>query len=125
MTQLQLSAGNRDLTAACIYAYQTLEGASTFVRCSVSQRFGGFRADYLLAMDYDFWLCIRQHCRFSQVDEALAAFRVHAGSASQSHSRASFNEDFRAQFQHGPLWMWPGFAARYAVRRWRGEAGHG
>lgn len=98
---------------------------ATFIKRSVFLKHGLFREDYRLAMDYEFWLRIRQHCRFSQVDEALAAFRVHAGSASQAHSRASFTEDFRARFQHGPLWMWPEFAARYAVRRWRGEAGHG
>ena len=98
---------------------------ATFIRRSVFEKHGLFSADYRLAMDYEFWLRIRQHCRFTQLDEPLAAFRVHAGSATQKNRRASFDEDFRARFQHGPWWMWPEFAARYAVRRLRGEGGHG
>jgi glycosyltransferase involved in cell wall biosynthesis len=98
---------------------------ATFIRRAVFDRHGLFREDYRLAMDYEFWLRIRQHCRFTQVDEPLAAFRVHEGSASRMHARASFNEDFRARFEHGPWWMWPEFAARYVVRRWRGESGGG
>jgi len=98
---------------------------ATFIRRTVFERFGVFSQDYKLAMDYEFWLRIRNQCRFAQIDEPLAAFRVHAGSASSKHALASFNEDFRARFQHGPWWMWPEFAARYAVRRWRGEAGGG
>ena len=96
---------------------------ATFIRRSVFERFGVFREDYRLAMDYEFWLRVRNTCRFTQVDEPLAAFRVHAGSASSAHAAASFKEDFRARFEHGPWWMWPEFAARYAVRRWRGEHG--
>ena len=98
---------------------------ATFIRRTVFERFGVFREDYRLAMDYEFWLRIRHGCRFTQIDEPLAAFRVHAGSASRAHALASFNEDFRARFAHGPWWLWPEFAARYAVRRWRGEHGHG
>ena len=125
MNQLQLSAGKRDLTAGCNYAHRALEGVSTFVRRSIFQRYGHFRVAYRLAKDYEFWLHSRNQCGGTQTDQPLAAFRVHAGSASQAHSMASFNEDFRARFQHGPWWMWPEFAARYAVRRWRGEAGGG
>jgi len=98
---------------------------ATFIRRAVFEKHGLFREDYRLAMDYEFWLRIRQHCRFTQIDEPLAAFRVHAGSATHKNRRASFDEDFRARFHHGPWWMWPEFAARYAVRRWRGEGGHG
>lgn len=98
---------------------------ATFIRRAVFEKHGLFREDYRLAMDYEFWLRICQHCRFTQVDEPLAAFRVHAGSATHKNRRASFDEDFRARFNHGPWWMWPEFAARYAVRRWRGEGGHG
>ena len=96
---------------------------ATFIRRSVFHKHGVFSERYRLAMDYEFWLRIRNTCRFTQVDEPLAAFRVHAGSASSAHAAASFKEDFRARFEHGPWWMWPEFAARYAVRRWRGEHG--
>jgi glycosyltransferase involved in cell wall biosynthesis len=98
---------------------------ATFVRRSVFERYGVFNEHYRLAMDYEFWLRIRHRCTFGQIDEPLAAFRVHAGSASQAHARASFHEDFRARLKHGPWWMWPEFAGRYAVRRWRGEGGRG
>ena len=92
---------------------------ATFVRRSVFQRFGGFRTDYRLAMDYEFWLRIAPHCRVTQLDEALAAFRVHEGSASTRHARAAFDEDMRARLAHSPGWTWPAHAARYLVRHAR------
>lgn len=92
---------------------------ATFVRRAVFQRFGGFRTDYRLAMDYEFWLRIAPHCRVTQLDEPLAAFRVHGGSASVRHERASFDEDMRARLSHSPLWSWPAHAARYLVRHAR------
>jgi glycosyltransferase involved in cell wall biosynthesis len=92
---------------------------ATALRRDAFSRFGGFREDYRLAMDYEFWLRIRHQCRFTQIDEPLAAFRVHAGSASTADRLAAFNEDFRARFRHSPLWLWPEFALRYCVRRLR------
>ena len=70
-------------------------------------------------MDYEFWLRIAPHCRVTQLDEPLAAFRVHGGSASVRHERASFDEDMRARLSHSPLWSWPAHAARYLVRHAR------
>jgi glycosyltransferase involved in cell wall biosynthesis len=92
---------------------------ATFVRRSVFQRFGGFDTGYRLAMDYEFWLRIAPHCRVTQLDEALAAFRVHAGSASTRQARATFDEDMRARLAHSPPWSWPAHLARYAVRHAR------
>jgi len=92
---------------------------ATFVRRSVFQRFGGFNTGYRLAMDYEFWLRIAPHCRVTQLDEALAAFRVHAGSASTRQARATFDEDMRARLAHSPPWSWPVHLARYAVRHAR------
>lgn len=92
---------------------------ATFVRRSVFQRFGGFNTGYRLAMDYEFWLRIAPHCRVTQLDEALAAFRVHAGSASTRQARATFDEDMRARLAHSPPWSWPAHLARYAVRHAR------
>lgn len=89
---------------------------ATFVRREVFQRFGGFRTDYRLAMDYELWLRIAPHCRVSQLDEPLAAFRVHEGSASTRQARAAFDEDMRARLAHSPGWEWPAHLARYAVR---------
>ena len=97
---------------------------AAFVRKEVFRRFGLFREDYRLAMDYEFWLRIAPHCSVCQLDEPLAAFRVHSGSASVQHWRESLREDFRARFNHAPWWMWPEMGARYAARRWlrRSEA---
>ena len=96
---------------------------ATFVRRAVFQRFGGFREDYRLAMDYEFWLRIQPHLKLSQLSEPLAAFRVHPASASHKFAWASFNEDFRARFNHAPLRYWPEFALRYVVRAGRQWAG--
>ena len=92
---------------------------ATFLRREVFRRFGVFRNDLKLAMDYEFWLRIAPHCRVTQLDEPLAAFRVHAGSASVQHERAAFDEDMRVRLEHGPLRDWPGYAARYLVRHMR------
>lgn len=89
---------------------------ATFVRRSVFERFGVFREDYRLAMDYEFWLRIAPHCTVTQLDEPLTAFRVHEGSATEKYALASLREDFKARFAHGPLRLWPEFAARYPVR---------
>lgn len=98
---------------------------ATFVKRAVFQRFGGFRTDYRLAMDYEMWLRIAPHCRVSQLDEPLAAFRVHAGSASTRQARAAFDEDMRARLAHSPPWEWPAHAARYLVRHMRRFGGAG
>ena len=96
---------------------------ATFVRRAVFQRFGGFSESYRLAMDYEFWLRIQPHLKLSQLSEPLAAFRVHPASASHKFAWASFNEDFRARFNHAPLRYWPEFALRYVVRAGRQWAG--
>lgn len=92
---------------------------ATFVRRTVFHRFGGFRTDYRLAMDYEFWLRIAPHCRVTQLGEALAAFRVHDASASTRHAQAAFDEDMRARLSHSPHWTWPAHAVRYLVRHAR------
>lgn len=92
---------------------------ATFMRRSVFQRFGGFREDYRLAMDYEYWLRIAPHLKLSQLSEALTAFRVHAESATSKYAWSSFNEDFRARFSHAPLRYWPEFGLRYVVRAGR------
>jgi glycosyltransferase involved in cell wall biosynthesis len=97
--------------------------AATFVRREVFEKFGGFREDYRLAMDYEFWLRIARQTKVSQLEEALAAFRVHPESATRKFAWRSFNEDFRARFSHAPLRLWPEFALRYVVRAGRQWAG--
>ncbi len=92
---------------------------ATFVRRAVFERFGGFSERYRYAMDYEFWLRIAPHTSVTQLDEPLTAFRVHAGSASTANAVQTLREDFRARMAAAPLWRWPEFAVRFAVRRWR------
>lgn len=92
---------------------------ATFVRRAVFQRFGGFDTRYRLAMDYEYWLRIAPHTRVSQLDEALAAFRVHAGSSSTRLARQAFDEDMQARLAHSPPWLWPPAVMRYLVRHAR------
>ena len=107
------------------YSYQTLlkrnivPHAATFVRREVFEELGTFSADYRLAMDYEMWLRIGKLYDPVQLDEYLAAFRRHPGSATEANRVKSFNEDFRARFEYAPLLRWPEFAIRYGVRRWR------
>lgn len=92
---------------------------AAFVRRTVFQRFGVFDTRFSLAMDYEFWLRIAPHCRVTQLDECLAAFRVHDGSASTRHARATFDEDMRARLRHAPAWTWPEHGLRYILRHAR------
>lgn len=107
------------------YSYPTLlkrnivPHAATFVRREVFEEMGTFSSDYRLAMDYEMWLRIGKQYDPVQLDEYLAAFRRHPGSATQANRVKSFNEDFRARFEYAPLLRWPEFALRYGVRRWR------
>lgn len=106
-------------SAAALLRRNFVPHPATFVRRAVFERFGGFREDYRLAMDYEFWLRIAPHTRVSQLDEPLAAFRVHPGSASSAQPLAAFAEDCRARHAHAPWWRWPEFALRHGVRRGR------
>lgn len=107
------------------YSYDTLlkrnivPHAATFVRRDVFQELGGFSETYRLAMDYEMWLRLGKKYDPVQLDDYLAAFRRHPGSATEANRVRSFNEDFRARFQYSPLTRWPEFALRYGVRRYR------
>lgn len=107
------------------YSYPTLlkrniiPHAATFVRRDVFRELGCFSGDYRLAMDYEMWLRIGQKYDPVQLDDHLAAFRRHPGSATEANRLRSFNEDFRARFHYSPIAKWPEFALRYAIRRYR------
>lgn len=92
---------------------------ATFVKRSVFQRFGGFRADYRYAMDYEFWLRIAPSTSVVQLDRPLAAFRRHAGSASTANAQRALREDFRARCAHSSRVHLPMDLARFAVRSYR------
>ncbi|MCW7536928.1 glycosyltransferase [Aquabacterium sp. A7-Y] len=93
--------------------------AATFVRRSVLQALGGFDERYRLAMDYEMWLRIGKQHEPVQLDEYLAAFRIHSRSATRVHAQQSFKEDFRARMQYALPVQYPEFLLRHAVRRWR------
>lgn len=107
------------------YGYTTLlkrniiPHAATFVRRDVFSQFGLFDGSYRLAMDYEMWLRIGKTYTPTQLDDYLAAFRRHPGSATESNRLRSFNEDFRARFSHGSLINYPEYALRYVIRRYR------
>lgn len=90
---------------------------ATFVKAKVFSDLGRFNTSYRLAMDYDMWLRIAVKYDPVQIDDYLGVFRRHAGSSSTAYRLQSFNEDFLARFRHGPMWLWPEFAARYLYRR--------
>lgn len=92
---------------------------ATFVRRDVFKQLGVFREDYRYAMDYEFWLRISGRTIVCQLDDALAAFRVHGGSASTANNGAAIAEDLRARLHYMPLWGWPLACLRFLVRRQR------
>jgi glycosyltransferase involved in cell wall biosynthesis len=93
--------------------------AATFVHRDVFAKFRLFDESYRLAMDYEMWLRIGKTFTPTQLDDYLAAFRRHPGSATESNRLRSLNEDFRARFYHGALINYPEYALRYLIRRYR------
>ena len=109
---------------APIYSYSMLlkrnfvPHAATFVRRSVFQELGNFDSAYRLAMDYEMWLRIGKSYQPTIIQEPLAAFRRHQGSATQMNQLASLNEDFRVRFKYAPPYRYPDFVVRYIKRRY-------
>lgn len=97
---------------------------ATFVRRELFSRSGGFDTALKYAMDYDLWLKLAQCGDPVQLDEALAAFREHAGSLSTSNRIAAMEEDFRVRLTHSG-WNPVALAmhyARFLMRRRRALA---
>jgi GT2 family glycosyltransferase len=94
---------------------------ATFVRQELMQGTGGFDTSLKYAMDYDLWLKIAGLGEPVQLDEPLAAFRVHNGSLSSRDQLPALDEDFRVRLAHAgvnPLSRAMHYA-RYLVRRQR------
>lgn len=94
---------------------------ATFVRRKLMMRAGGFDPALKYAMDYDLWLKLGLLETPVQLNQALAAFRVHEGSASTRNYLAAMKEDFDVRLAHtgaNPLARGMHFA-RYLVRRQR------
>ena len=115
------------------YSYRTLlrnniiPHAATFVRRHIFEEHGMFDESFRLAMDYEYWLRIGKAYSPAQLNDYLAVFRRHSGSATVANRMKSFNEDFKARFAHGRPWEYPEFALRYPVRRfklWRSTRSH-
>jgi cellulose synthase/poly-beta-1,6-N-acetylglucosamine synthase-like glycosyltransferase len=92
---------------------------ATFVRRELMLRGGGFDTALKYAMDYDLWLKLGRLSDPVQLDEPLAAFRVHEGSASTKNRLAAMEEDFQVRLAHaGPNPFTRGLHyTRYLVRR--------
>lgn len=105
------------------YSYPTLlrrnfiSHPATYVRRRIFEEHGMFDESFRLAMDYEFWLRIGKVHVPMQLDDYLAAFRRHSGSATVANRLESLNEEFRARFLHGRLFEYPEFVLRYPVRR--------
>ncbi len=94
---------------------------SAFVRRSALAAAGGFSGELRYAMDYDLWLRLSARGAPFQLDDYLAVFRLHEGSASTSNPWASHTEAFRVQYRvagNDPATR-AEIVARFAVRSWR------
>ncbi|CAG9168811.1 glycosyltransferase family 2 protein [Cupriavidus pinatubonensis] len=92
---------------------------AAFIRREVFEELGGFNEKLRYAMDYDFFLRIADRYEPLQLDEHLAAFRRHDGSATQANFMKSFDEDFRVRCNHSRWYQLPEATVRYLVRRRR------
>ncbi len=107
----------RPYTRQMLLRRNIIPHCATFVKAQVFADLGRFDPGYRLAMDYDMWLRIAVKHDPVQIDDYLGVFRRHAGSSTTAYRLQSFNEDFLVRFRHGPMWLWPEFAARYVYRR--------
>jgi hypothetical protein len=94
---------------------------ATFVRRDLMMKTGGFDPRFKYAMDYDMWLKLARQALPVQLDEPLAAFRVHQGSLSSSNRLAAMEEDFKVRLSHiGPNPIARAMhTTRYLVRKHR------
>ena len=73
---------------------------ATFVRRDWMLRAGCFDESRKYAMDYDMWLKLARFGNPVEIQEPLAAFRVHEGSLSSSNRLAAMEEDFKVRLAH-------------------------
>ena len=94
---------------------------STFVSASLFAQCSGFDTAIKYAMDYDLWLRLGKVAEPVQMDEHLAVFRVHAGSASSANRMAAFEDDWQVRRRYVSTAPWSRLyhAAHYWVRRRR------
>lgn len=73
---------------------------ATFVRRDWIIEAGLFSESLKYAMDYDLWLKLAKRGDATELCEAIAAFREHAGSLSSSNRLAAMEEDYRVRLTH-------------------------
>ena len=67
-------------------------GPGAFFRRTAFEKAGEWRSAYRQYGDFDFWLRLGLEGRFARIPEVLAAFRVHPGSQSFTHSPRAIEE---------------------------------
>lgn len=91
---------------------------ATFVRREVFDQVGFFDANLRYAMDYDFWLRLARVSPPVTTNRILAEFRVHEGSLSSSHKRATVEEEYLVRCRYLRGWLGRlGHAFYHSVRR--------
>jgi glycosyltransferase involved in cell wall biosynthesis len=94
---------------------------ATFVRRQLFDEVGGFDETLRYAMDYDLLLRLGRIAEPLQIDEPLAVFRRHQGSASTANALAGQREDFAVRLRYAGRspWTLAEHSLRYLVRRMR------
>jgi glycosyltransferase involved in cell wall biosynthesis len=92
---------------------------ATFIKRAVFEECGFFNESLKYAMDYDLLLRIAKIYPPLQLDEYLAAFRVHDGSTTYANLMQSLKEDFKVRCHHANWYKIPEATLRYLVRRCR------
>jgi len=94
---------------------------ATFVRRQLFDQVGGFDETLRYAMDYDLWLRLGRIAEPLQLDEPLAVFRRHEGSASTANALSGQREDFAVRLRYAGRspWALAEHSLRYLVRRAR------
>jgi glycosyltransferase involved in cell wall biosynthesis len=94
---------------------------ATFICKQLFDEAGGFDETLRYAMDYDMWLRLGRIAEPLQLDEPLAVFRRHQGSASTANALLGQREDFtvRLRYVGRAPWTLAEHSLRYLVRRGR------
>lgn len=70
---------------------------AVFMRRDLFQKIGGFDTKLKYAMDIDYWLRLGRNNQPIQIDDALTAFREHAGSLSTANKIKAREEEWRVR----------------------------
>ena len=78
--------------------YGFIRHQSVFIKKDVFERYGYFNESFRIAMDYEYWLRIKEHTRWVFFDRIVDCFRIHEGGMSNSISSRTIMqlEDMRA-----------------------------